>query len=105
MEYIDKGDLLTHIKNNGKFREQEFKPIFRQIVKSLYYLHSENILHRDIKLDNILLNKNGDIKICDFGVSRKMKSNRIIFEHIGTPAYLAPEIVIEKGYTGFQADV
>ncbi len=47
----------------------------------------------------------GIVKICDFGVSRKMKPRKKIFEHIGTPAYLAPEIVSETGYSGFKADI
>ena len=61
-------------------------------------MHKNNILHRDIKLDNILLNKNGKIKICDFGVSKVIKKDQIIKEHIGTPAYLAPEIINNGGY-------
>ena len=58
-------------------------------------------MHRDIKLDNILINKNNSIKICDFGISKKMKKDEIIKEHIGTPAYLAPEIIKEEGYNNF----
>jgi len=56
-------------------------------------LNSKNILHRDIKLDNILIVKNNIVKICDFGVSKVMHKNKLVFEHIGTPAYLAPEII------------
>ncbi len=61
-------------------------------------MHSKNILHRDIKLDNILLDDNFNSKICDFGVSRIMKEGEIISEKCGTPAYLAPEVILVKGY-------
>ncbi len=105
LEYVDNGDLLSYMKKYGTFTEQHYIPIFFQILNALNYLHSLNILHRDIKLDNILLNKEGEVKICDFGVSRRMRRDKIIFEHIGTPAYLSPEIVKEKGYKNFASDI
>lgn len=71
----------------------------------MVHIHSKSILHRDIKLDNILLDKNLNVKLCDFGISKLMKPNKAITEHIGTPVYLAPEIISEKGYTGFAADI
>ncbi len=68
-------------------------------------MHTNNILHRDVKLDNILLNEDNNIKICDFGISKRMYNNQVSFEHIGTPVYLAPEIISDQGYTGFGVDV
>ena len=73
-------------------------------MKGLISIHSKNVLHRDIKLDNILLDENVKPKICDFGVSRFMITGDIIKEQCGTPAYIAPEIIEEKGYSGFAAD-
>ena len=105
MEFANSGDLLYYLKKNGKFEEKDFLPILKQIIQSLNHLHSKRILHRDIKLDNILLTEAGNVKICDFGVSRLMPEKNLIFEHIGTPAYLAPEIIHEKGYKGFSADI
>ena len=63
------------------------------------------MLHRDIKLDNILMDCYGGIKICDFGVSRLITKNQAIQEQCGTPAYLAPEIIAEKYYKGYYVDL
>ena len=63
------------------------------------------MLHRDIKLDNILMDENEGIKICDFGVSRLITKNQSIQEQCGTPAYLAPEIIADKGYRGYYVDL
>jgi len=61
-------------------------------------------VHRDIKLDNLLLDSEGNVKICDFGVSKQLKEGEIMNEQCGTPAYIAPEIIKGKGYTGFAVD-
>ena len=62
-------------------------------------------MHRDIKLDNILLDREKGVKICDFGVSKIIKKNHFIREQCGTPAYLAPEIIEDKGYEAFFPDI
>ena len=105
LEYANGGDLLNYLKTKGKFKESEYRKILQQIIDALEYIHEHRILHRDIKLDNVLLTKSGLVKICDFGISRKMYRNDPVYEHIGTPAYIAPEIVKEKGYSGFGADI
>ena len=76
-------------------------------MQGLAYIHTKKlIVHRDIKLDNILLDSRGMIKICDFGVSKQVKTtNEIMYEQCGTPAYIAPEILKDKGYSGFKVDV
>lgn len=63
------------------------------------------MLHRDIKLDNILLTSLGDVKICDFGVSKLVAKNEMMFEQCGTPAYIAPEVFENKGYEGYASDI
>jgi serine/threonine protein kinase len=79
--------------------------MFKQIVYGLAHCHCRSVLHRDIKLDNILMDNEGSIKICDFGVSRLINKGQIIQEQCGTPAYLAPEIIADEGYEGFYVDI
>ena len=105
MEYICAGDLLSYIRKRSKLTEQIAKFIFKQIILSLQFIHSHNIVHRDIKLDNILIDLNNNIKICDFGVSKRIINNDKMFEQCGTPAYIAPEILKNKGYEGFSVDI
>ena len=106
MEVCGGGDLLTYVRRRRKLKEDLAKHVFRQLVQGLTYVHSKRVLHRDIKLDNILLTSEGDVKICDFGVSKLVQSkNQIQHEQCGTPAYIAPEVFKGKGYKGFQSDV
>ena len=62
------------------------------------------MLHRDIKLDNVLLDNERGVKLCDFGVSKIIKKSQFVKEQCGTPAYIAPEIIANKGYEGFASD-
>lgn len=80
MEYAGKGDLLQFVKERGRLKESEAHFFFRQIVFGLGHCHCWSVLHWDIKLDNILLNENKKIKICDFGVSKICKKDAIITE-------------------------
>jgi 5'-AMP-activated protein kinase catalytic alpha subunit len=93
MEYVPGGDLLGFVRKRTKLNENTARFIFRQIIESIQYIHSQNIVHRDIKLDNILIDLSNNIKICDFGVGRECKKGEIIKDQCGTPAYIAPEIL------------
>jgi serine/threonine protein kinase len=75
MEYGEGGDLLQLVKKNKKIEEQKAKNIFKQVVHGLAHCHCRSVLHRDIKLDNILMDLVGNIKICDFGVSRLIQKS------------------------------
>jgi serine/threonine protein kinase len=70
MEVGGGGDLLTYVRKRRKLKEEVAKFLFHQIITGVRYINSKNVLHRDIKLDNILLTSSGDVKICDFGVSK-----------------------------------
>lgn len=93
MEYISCGDLLSFVKKRSKLTESMAKFIFKQIIEALNYVHAKGIVHRDIKLDNILIDLQNNIKICDFGVSRQIKKGDEMHDQCGTPAYIAPEIL------------
>ena len=105
MELCAGGDLLNYVRKRKKLDEDIAKYLFKQLVEGLGYLHARNILHRDIKLDNILLDGKGMVKIADFGVSKQVKPGEIMREQCGTPAYIAPEIIRDRGYQGFKADM
>jgi serine/threonine protein kinase len=72
MELCAGGDLLNFVRKRKKLTEEVAKVIFKQIIDGLGYIHSKNIIHRDIKLDNILLDGKGQVKIGDFGVSKSV---------------------------------
>lgn len=105
MVYAKGGDLLRYIKNKTRLCEDEARDMFLKILTGVCGLHSRKILHRDIKLDNILLDEHNEPAICDFGVSRRMTDGEVIHEQCGTPAYIAPEIITGDGYSGLKADV
>jgi serine/threonine protein kinase len=74
MELCSGGDLGTYLKKRMRLKEKFAKHFFKQIVEGLAYLHEEKlVIHRDLKLDNIMLDAIGNVKIGDFGVSRKLK--------------------------------
>ena len=105
MEYISGGNLQNFVKKRRKLCEKTAKILFRQIIQGIRYIHSRGIVHRDIKLENILLDLNNIIKICDFGVGKLIKPNTILKDQCGTPVYMAPEILKGNGYKGFPVDV
>ena len=82
-----------------------FKKIFKQIFNAMDYLHKNNMAHRDIKLENILINKNYLIKILDFGFGMYNPDNILQTFYCGTPNYMAPEIAMKKPYIGQNADL
>ena len=98
-------DLLNYIRKYKKLNEDTAKFIFKALISGLHYCHIRGIIHRDIKLDNLLLTSKGELKICDFGVSRVVSRGEVMTERCGTPAYMAPEILRDKGYKGFGVDM
>ncbi|XP_041896544.1 serine/threonine-protein kinase 36 isoform X1 [Corvus kubaryi] len=93
------GELFQILEDDGSFPEDQVQTIAAQLISALYYLHSHRILHRDIKPQNILLAKDGVVKLCDFGFARTMSIHTMVLTSIkGTPLYMSPELVEERPY-------
>ena len=96
LEFVPGGDMFTLLKAENKFSLDKAQFYAGQIVFVLDYLHSKNIVYRNLKPENILINKNGYIKITDFELSKEIKDRT--YTMCGTPGYLAPEIILNKGH-------
>lgn len=105
LEYAAHGDLLNYIRMRGALDEAMSATIFRQITSGLEYLHNSQIVHRDLKCENILLDATNSIKIADFGFARRMTPTDLSKTYCGSMAYAAPEILEGIPYTGREADV
>ncbi|KAK8957520.1 Serine/threonine-protein kinase SAPK10 [Platanthera zijinensis] len=107
MEYASGGELFERICNAGRFCEDEARFFFQQLISGVSYCHSMQICHRDLKLENTLLDGSAAprLKICDFGYSKSSVLHSQPKSTVGTPAYIAPEILFKKEYDGKIADV
>jgi len=107
MEYVGGTSLLGYLKSktNRQLDENEAKSIFRQVLSGISYLHGKNIYHRDIKLENLILDENGCVKIIDFGFATFSQKTKFLSFFCGTPSYMPPEIVQKKDYLGPSADM
>ena len=95
------GELFEIFQDDKRLPEAEVSNIARQLVKALNYLHSQKVIHRDMKPQNVLIGSNGTVKLCDFGFARAMSSDTTVLTSIkGTPLYMAPELVQEQPYDG-----
>uniref|UniRef100_A0A4X2K5Z5 Hormonally up-regulated neu tumor-associated kinase n=1 Tax=Vombatus ursinus TaxID=29139 RepID=A0A4X2K5Z5_VOMUR len=108
MELCLGGDLLDKICDQKKLDEREVRRFTRQIMSAVGHLHHHGIVHRDLKVENFLLDENNNIKIVDFGLSNIMKleglSQELLNTQCGSPAYAAPELLAHKKY-GPKVDV
>lgn len=95
---LAQGQLFEILEEDKNLPENEVRKIAQQLVSALYYLHSNNIIHRDIKPQNILISSSGVIKLCDFGFARAIDSKTMVTSIKGTPLYMAPELLQEYPY-------
>ncbi|KAK1555146.1 hypothetical protein Q3G72_022472 [Acer saccharum] len=107
MEYAAGGELFERICNAGRFSEDEARFFFQQLISGVSYCHSMQICHRDLKLENTLLDGSATprVKICDFGYSKSSVLHSQPKSTVGTPAYIAPEVLSKREYDGKIADV
>ena len=98
MEFAQ-GVLYDVLEHDARLPEKEVRMIARQLVDALYYLHSNRVIHRDLKPQNILIGTDRCVKVCDFGLARSMSKSSLVMTSIkGTPLYMAPELVQEQPY-------
>lgn len=107
MEYLSGGCFRSFLKKRGHKRisEDEAKIYFGQIIDAVKYLHTKGIYHRDLKLDNILLDYKKDIKVIDFGYSVECEPEDLLEIYWGTTPYMAPEMVMKQKYCGQHVDI
>jgi serine/threonine protein kinase len=102
MTYANGGELFFHLSREKRFSEEKSKFYCAEIILALGYLHEYNIMYRDIKLENILLDNEGHIKLADFGLCKmNMTLDSKTHTFCGTPEYLAPEILTNSGTDGY----
>ncbi|KAM9782767.1 uncharacterized protein ACB057_015039 [Neosynchiropus ocellatus] len=108
MELCSGGDLMDRICEKKKLEEKEVRRYTRQILSAVDHLHKHGIVHRDLKIENFLLDEQNNIKIVDFGLSNTLKPDSLSLELLttqcGSPAYAAPELLAHKKY-GPKVDV
>ena len=105
LEYVPGGSVVALLRNYGAFEEQLVQNFVRQILQGLLFLHSQAIVHRDIKGANILVDNKGGVKISDFGISKKVESGLLVKGRgqrgmlQGSVFWMAPEVVKQTSYT------
>lgn len=104
-EYVEGGQMLDYIVAHGSLKEKHARKFARGIASALDYCHRNNVVHRDLKIENILINQKGDIKIIDFGLSNLYSPKTLLKTYCGSLYFAAPELLCAKPYIGPEVDV
>ncbi|XP_032569714.1 cGMP-dependent protein kinase, isozyme 2 forms cD5/T2 isoform X2 [Drosophila sechellia] len=98
MESCLGGELWTILRDKGNFDDSTTRFYTACVVEAFDYLHSRNIIYRDLKPENLLLNERGYVKLVDFGFAKKLQTGRKTWTFCGTPEYVAPEVILNRGH-------
>lgn len=99
MDFINGGELFWHLQKKKKFAESRAAVHAAEITTVLIYLHKQGVLYRDLKPENLLVDKEGHLRVIDLGLAKQnMKPNDLTSTFCGTPEYMAPEIIKKEGY-------
>ncbi|KAJ7955329.1 Non-specific serine/threonine protein kinase [Quillaja saponaria] len=107
LEYVNGGELFDRIASKGKLTEAEGRKLFQQLIDGVSYCHNKGVFHRDLKLENVLVDDKGNIMISDFGLSalpQHLRNDGLLHTTCGSPHYVAPEILANRGYDGATSD-
>ncbi|XP_050298300.1 serine/threonine-protein kinase SIK2 [Anthonomus grandis grandis] len=104
-EYASQGEIFDYIARYGRMSEEQARIKFWQILSAVEYCHNRNIVHRDLKAENLLLDSNNNIKIADFGFSNYYTPGGQLSTWCGSPPYAAPEVFEGKKYVGPEIDI
>jgi serine/threonine protein kinase len=105
MEYMSGGDLYTLLERKSKLKESEVRRLGQQIVAGLTHCYNLRVSHRDIKLENLLLDSSNNVKLGDFGFARVCNDGDFCRTMCGTPNYTAPELIANQDYDGAASDI
>ncbi|OAY81412.1 CBL-interacting protein kinase 23 [Ananas comosus] len=108
LELVTGGELFDKIASRGRLKEDEARKYFQQLINAVDYCHSRGVCHRDLKPENLLLDNSGHLKVSDFGLSalpQQVREDGLLHTTCGTPNYVAPEVIKNKGYDGAKADL
>mmetsp|Transcript_15321 Transcript_15321/g.22934 ORF Transcript_15321/g.22934 Transcript_15321/m.22934 type:complete len:440 (-) Transcript_15321:865-2184(-) len=108
LDYMPGGSLWFHLRENKDakpFSEDEVRFYASEVILAMAALHKHDVVYRDLKLENILLDADGHVSLTDFGLSAQMKPNKRIHSYSGSPAYLAPEILFDESGKGHDKSV
>ncbi|KAG9269289.1 NUAK family SNF1-like kinase 1 [Astyanax mexicanus] len=104
MEYASGGELYEYIQTRQRLTEEEARYFFRQITSAVLYCHTNGVVHRDLKLENILLDQDLNVKLADFGLSNQYQKGHFLQTFCGSPLYASPEIINGLPYQGPEVD-
>ncbi|CAN7111723.1 unnamed protein product [Brassica rapa subsp. narinosa] len=106
MELASGGELFSKLLRRGRLPESTARRYFQQLASALQFSHRDGVAHRDVKPQNLLLDREGNLKVSDFGLSALPEhlQNGLLHTACGTPAYTAPEVISRRGYDGAKAD-